>query len=286
MSLNGSLKNGMRKKSPFYIIIPAIFAAVLASSPVFSESVFMKDGTIIEGTVTGETDSFVKLKGKDKTVREIPRSRVLRVSFDSAYKKTVYLKRSSGKTVEGHIVEETAAEYTIRENLDSPAEYKIEKKDVVAVSAEKFISKGTYYVLGAVPGVAQLYADRDAEGITFLGLTVASLGFAGYAYYDYNKKHDAYKSVPRGSAQSEFDSKYNSYKKSAKVFAISLGVFATVYAANWLDVIFFAAPDFSTDKGAAAGTMFYNLSMGERNCCFDRYGYENYRFNFSAGVRF
>jgi len=268
------------------LIVFFVITTVLISSPAFPESVFMKDGSIVEGTVTGESDSYVKLKGKDNKVREIPRRKVLRVTFDQAFKKTVYLKRSSGKTIEGHVVDENATEYTIRENLDSPAEYIVEKKDIIAISSEKYTSRGTYYAFGIIPGVAQLYAGRDGEGITFLSLAIASLGFAGYAYYDFNKKHDDYKSVPRGSVQTEFDSKYDLYKKSATVFVISLGVFASIYAANWIDVIFFAAPDFSPNKEAAAGSLFYNMSMGEVNYDIERYGCEKYMFNFSTGVRF
>lgn len=284
MSSYGNLPE--RGVKTFRYLSAVIVLMIAVSGPLYSESVFMKDGAIIDGKVVSENDNVIKLRDRDKKIRELQRSKVLRVSYEEGYKKRMYLKRRSGKTIEGHIVDESAKDYTIRDNLDSPAEYKVEKSDIIAVSAEKYVTWGTYYALGLLPGAAQLYADRNTEGVAFMGLAICSLGFMGYEIYDVKKKHDDYKAVPRGSAQSEFDSKYDDYKKSVRMLTISAGIFAAVYLANWVDVIFFAAPDFDTSKGTTAGEVFYNLSMGEVNSVPSLHGGGEFTMSISAGYRF
>lgn len=248
---------------PLSLKMKTICLALILFFPAMlsAESIFLRDGSITEGKIEGETDRAMRVRLSSGKIVNIERSKILRVAYDEAYKKRVYLKRTNGKLIEGHVVEESGSEYTLRDNLDSPAEYKLDKKDVLAISGEKFISKGTYYALGALPGIAQLYADRDLEGGIFLGSSIASLGFAGYAYYDMSKKHDAYKAVPRGSPQADFDSKYNAYKSSANLFLVSLGIFGAIYIANWIDVIFFAKPEFVEKKKIAAGDIFFNISL-------------------------
>ena len=106
-----------------------------------------------------------------------------------------------------------------------------------------------YYVRSIVPGWGQFYADRNTEGLTFSGLFVASAGFTVWSYFNYNKKKKAYDDLTLGS--SEFDSKYNDYKKAADMYNYALIAVGAVYVLHWVDVLFFAKPDFGKkDEGA------------------------------------
>jgi hypothetical protein len=239
----------------------AVFTAIAwisISTTLHAESFFLKDGSITEGHIVLETDAATKIKLGDNKIITIDRKKILRVVYDTAYKKKVYLKLSNGKLAEGYIVEEDRSEYTIRDRLDSPAEYKLDKKDVVAVSKEKLISKGGYYSLGIIPGAAQFYAGKDVEGGIFLGTFLASMGFFGYAYWDYDTKHKAYLAVPRGG---DFNTPFTAYQNSSYVFIASISLAGAVYLLNWIDVLFIAIPDFGQGKKGAQNAVFFNIAM-------------------------
>jgi hypothetical protein len=197
----------------------------------------------------------------------IDRIKILRTLFDESYKKKVYIKKTDGKTAEGFIVDEDSTYYTIRDSLESPAEYKIDRKDVVAVSSEKLISKGTYYALGVIPGASQFYAGKDLKGTIFLGSSIAAWGFTGYSYYYYSKAKKDYHNVPRGSSKSTFDSKYMKYQNGSTMVIAGLSVSGVIYIAHWVDTIWFSAPDFSTTtnepkKSASFDLYFAPVSYG------------------------
>lgn len=284
-----------------FIGVLLLALSVTVPVPLFAESVFMKDGSIIEGTIASENDRSINLKTVKDELRKIERSKVLRILYDNAYKKRVFIKTRSGRMIEGHIVEDSAAEVTVREKLDSPAEFKIEKSDIIATSSERFTSKGAYFVLGLIPGAAQLYAGKNAEGITFLTLFLVGGGLAGYTGWNWYDKHDKYHAVPRGSAKSSFDAAFDEYQLSSYLFIAALAFVGAVYVANWVDVIFFAKPDFGkgTVKSAAAGEPFFNVTVGDdlfRGALNERFAggagdpfreaNSSYAVRFSGGIRF
>lgn len=255
----------------FTAILIAVLFVMILGGELFAESVFLKDGSIVEGKITKENDKAVTLQNPDKTTRIIERTKIIRVAYDNGYTKKVYIKLKSGKVHEGYIVSEDSTQYTLRERLDSPAEFQIDKEEVVAVSGEKYISKGMYYALGIFPGAAQFYAKKDIEGTIFLGTALASFGFAGYCYYDYGKKKDDYHAVKRGAAASVFDKKYDDYKKSSQFLLGSLGLAGLVYIANWVDVIFFAAPEFGTSQDESKPVAYFDMNFGPSVVMSDPY---------------
>jgi hypothetical protein len=96
-----------------------------------------------------------------------------------------------------------------------------------------------YYMRGIVPGWAQIYAGNSAKGWTFAGITVASAGFAGWAFNDYTVKKKKYDDLGPGASADEFNSKFNAKKDAANLANIGMYVFAGVYVINWIDVLLF-----------------------------------------------
>ncbi|MFH0974706.1 MAG: CsgG/HfaB family protein [Spirochaetota bacterium] len=107
---------------------------------------------------------------------------------------------------------------------------------------------GAYWRRCIIPGWGQFYADRDIEGYIFSLAFAADAIFAGWNYYNYQKKKKDYEDLPRGSA--EFDSKYDKYESAVKMYNISLYVLAGIYVAHWIDAAFFARPDFGKKETA------------------------------------
>jgi hypothetical protein len=243
----------------FRLSITAFFiiACISISTALYAESFFLKDGSILEGQILTETDYTTKIKQEDNKIITIERKKIVRISYEKNYKKKSYIKLYGGKMAEGHIVEESSSEYTVRDKLDSPAEYKLDKKDVIAISSEKLISKGGYYALGIIPGAAQFYAGKDAEGGIFLGTFLASMGFFGYAMWDFDSKHKTYLAVPRGG---DFDTAFTAYLNSSYVLIAAISLAGAVYIMNWIDVLFIAKPDFGQSKKGALNPVFFNVA--------------------------
>jgi len=135
-----------------------------------------------------------------------------------------------------------------------------------------------YYWRGVVPGWGQLYADRDTRGYGYLGsFLIAGTLTAGAAIFHYNAK-SKYNDVPRGSPQSDFDEKYDTYRNSGYALLTMGGLTAAIYLMNWVDVIFLTKPGFSSSGSRAA----------HERCmlCLDRTGYDPVNREYRAGISF
>jgi len=95
-----------------------------------------------------------------------------------------------------------------------------------------------YYLRGFVPGWAQFYGGSKTKGWIFSGLTAGALGFSGYCYYDFNKKHKAYHDLDGNASNAEFDRRHNEEKKAASMVNLSLYIISGIYIANGIDVLF------------------------------------------------
>lgn len=115
----------------------------------------------------------------------------------------------------------------------------------------------------------------------FLGSFALSAGFAVFSYMRYSGAADDYSSVPRGAPQSEFDSKYDAKAKAANLFMIAGGVTALVYAAHWVDILFFSRPEFGEKTAARGDGGPFRLDVVYSNAS----GLERIVYG-SAGVRF
>jgi hypothetical protein len=107
------------------------------------------------------------------------------------------------------------------------------------------LTRKGYYFRSILPGWGQIYADHRQKGYLFMGSFVLAAGFAGYGYMDYTKTLKDYKAVPRGAAQSEFESRHDAMVRAAQVFTIGAGFAAAVYLAHWIDVLFYSKPEFA-----------------------------------------
>lgn len=271
------------------IILTMLF--MYLSINLHAESIFLKDGKIIEGKIRSESDSDYQVETENKKITSIKRSKVKRITGDDSFRIKRSIKHKDGRITEVYIVEENMEEYVVRNDLDSPYEYVIKKKKVISVSTEKYYSKTKYYLAGIIPGLAQIYVDSNAEGITFFSLFCVSSIVSGYAWYDVNKKHDAYNKLSKSSTSDEFDSKYDDYKKASYFFTGSIIFTGLVYIANWVDVIWFAAPDFGSNESVSANEIFYRIDLGANSDLYQDIALTGIPVDYSlvtvrAGIRF
>lgn len=219
------------------IILSCSVLIIWLAAAAQAESVFLKNGKIIEGSIISETDSSVTVKTEDGIRTVIPRNYVLRILFHNRYRDLRYIYKKDGSSLEGYIVDEDEENYVYRKDLQSPAEEKIPRSAVDTISI-KSIRPAGYFYRGIVPGWAQIYSGNSVRGWIFAGTAIGSAGFVGYACYDFFKKKKAYDDIDSSSSREETDSKADDADKAARMGNISLYLLAGVYLCNWIDVLF------------------------------------------------
>jgi len=128
----------MKSTVHFKIFIITIFSGIVISMPghLYSESVFMKDGTIIEGGITGGDDNMINLS-TDQEIKNIERKDILRILVHDRYRDRIYLTQTNGVTIEGYIVNEDNIQITMRTSLESAEEINVPRDNVETISVKK-----------------------------------------------------------------------------------------------------------------------------------------------------
>ena len=123
------------KKQAAGLLTAAFF--MLAAVSAHAESLFLKDGKIVEGKIAKETDAEVTLDLAGGGTRTIQRAQLLRVLYQSSYKEKRYISLLNGTELEGYIVDEDNSNYTYRADLSSAAEAKISKEEINGIFKNK-----------------------------------------------------------------------------------------------------------------------------------------------------
>lgn len=114
------------------------FMAVLFLAGAFQtgsgENVFLRDGSIINGTITKENALTVTVKKKDGRSEAIPRGRIMRILYTQLNLGKIHVQMRNGKNFEAYIVDEDQASYTFRKALTSPQEQVVRRSDVLFIA--------------------------------------------------------------------------------------------------------------------------------------------------------
>jgi len=128
------------KKKKTGRLLAAIFAAicisVVAESPLMAEAVFLKDGSIIEGSVISDSAASVTIRTIDKKNRRINRADIMRILYTELKLGKIYVQKRDGKGIVAYLVDEDRESYTFRKELFSPEEFTLKRSEVLFM-AEK-----------------------------------------------------------------------------------------------------------------------------------------------------
>lgn len=123
------------------VMLPAILLLLFSLNTLsFGESVFLKDGNILEGKISKENDKKITITLSEDETREIDRKDIIRTVYHGNYKDKRYLTKMDGTVIEVYIVDEDKAGYTYRVKLDSPDEVRIAKDEVDGISKRKVVA--------------------------------------------------------------------------------------------------------------------------------------------------
>ena len=114
--------------------VVVVFLIISIALPIYAESIFLKDGSIVEGEIIKETDKAVDVKLQDGKKMVIARKDILRTLVSDSYKTKMYIMKGNKDVVPVYVVDEDNESYTCRIDLGSADEFRINKKDVIFIS--------------------------------------------------------------------------------------------------------------------------------------------------------
>jgi hypothetical protein len=103
-----------------YCAVALVAAIVFVSGQGRSEYLFRKDGSIIQGKITGESAKNVTIRKADGKVERVERSDLMRILYTQLYMGKVYIRLTTGKVLDGYMVDEDQDTYTFRKDSLPP----------------------------------------------------------------------------------------------------------------------------------------------------------------------
>ncbi|HOP62388.1 MAG TPA: fibronectin type III domain-containing protein [Spirochaetota bacterium] len=129
----------MKQKKTGSLLV-AVFASILisavAESPLMAEAVFLKDGSIVEGSIISDSSASVTIRTLDKKNRRINRTDIMRILYTELKLGKIYVQKRDGKGIVAHLVDEDRDSYTFRKELFSTEEFTLKRSEVLFM-AEK-----------------------------------------------------------------------------------------------------------------------------------------------------
>jgi len=125
-------------KKKFRKIITAITAVIICTAvlrlPLSAEFVFLKDGLIESGAIISDSAASVTIRTSDKKKKQIPRKDIMRILYTELKMGKVYIQKRDGEGIVAYIVDEDRLSYTFRKDLYKPAEFVLNRGDVLFIS--------------------------------------------------------------------------------------------------------------------------------------------------------
>ncbi len=111
-------------------------AIIVAGSEhsLFAEAIFLKDGSIISGSIISDAASSVSLRLSDNKIKQIPRSDIMRILYTELKMGKIYIQKRDGKGVVAFMVDEDQQSYTFRKELYNPEEFVLKRSEVLFIS--------------------------------------------------------------------------------------------------------------------------------------------------------
>jgi hypothetical protein len=133
------MKNGITVSG--LVLVCAVALLLFGPGALYAESVFLKDGSIVEGKIAKETDVEIQITLKTKEQRSLPRRDVLRTVYHDEYRQLRYIHLLNGDVLEGYIVDEDRESYTYRKDLASNKENRVAKAKIDFVSKNRVAAR-------------------------------------------------------------------------------------------------------------------------------------------------
>ncbi len=125
----------MRYNNNKMLFIIVLFIILICANGLYAEYIFLKDGNIIRGTIVSDEAKIIEAR-VGKETKKIPRTNIIRILYTDLSMAKVYIQKRDGTSVIAYIVDEDRVSYVCRKDLYSPAEFTLQRAEVLFV-AEK-----------------------------------------------------------------------------------------------------------------------------------------------------
>ena len=211
-------------------IIVLVILIALPAALTYAESIFIKDGSIIDGIVIKDTDKTSTVRTLNGKVMEISKKDILRIIFDAEYKNKTYIYKLNGDVIEAFIVNEDRESYTYRTDLASSRETVLKKSQVNLITRQKLTG-----IKEKAPLVKSILFDRfmnfklgysanASNSTTTPGVYVPGFDF-GYSFYDKIVEYEMSLSVCFGNLDTDMFSRMNVNFVFGNIFGFGLGFY-------------------------------------------------------------
>ena len=112
-------------------IIYTIIIFFISAMPLMAEFLFLKDGSIIKGTIINETAQGITFRNEQNNVTMYPHNNIMRVLYTELNMGKIYVQMKTGKNFRGYMVDEDQKSYTFRNEIYNPQEFVVKRSDVL-----------------------------------------------------------------------------------------------------------------------------------------------------------
>ena len=105
------------------LTVVSVCFAITQEAPLAAEAVFLKDGSIVEGTIISDGAGSVTIRTEDRKTRQIQRASIMRILYTELKLGKIYVQKRDGKGIVAHLVDEDRESYTFRGSLQSGGVY-------------------------------------------------------------------------------------------------------------------------------------------------------------------
>ncbi len=111
--------------------IISVILALTLTAPLSAEFVFINDGSIIQGTIVGDTAGAITFTTKSGETKVIPRNKIMRILYTEFYMGKIFVNKIDGSVLEVYMVDEDTNTYTFRKDITKPIEFVLKREEVL-----------------------------------------------------------------------------------------------------------------------------------------------------------
>lgn len=124
----------IRRRAAASLLFCCMLTSLFIAVPASAEFLFLKDGSIVEGSISDESDASITLITKEGKPATFPRARVMRVLYSSLFRELKSIRLVDGTEFQAYVIDEDAEKLTLRKILDKPEEFTVLRSKIYSTA--------------------------------------------------------------------------------------------------------------------------------------------------------
>lgn len=140
----------IRLRHHLIILITVLLYAAMGTQDLRSEHVFLKDGSIVSGSIVVDAAKSITVKNKEGKLQTVGRDKIMRILYTELYMGKVFIRMNDGTVKNGYLVDEDQTTYTFRKELFKVDEFTVLREKVL------FLARTNPTDLAGTPGADEI----------------------------------------------------------------------------------------------------------------------------------